>query len=263
MLWRIFEAQRYYQLWKRDKFINDFSDGRILSDTSTNVNVCDEYIANPLIMNLELLETFLHKKELPKDIYQTALIEAKELERTRITYPMVYRQTAAIILKMYTLSAEFNKQHPEYFAAHPLDKKDEVILNNIQGFKMTFNRYIDKLTVEYNKPYTDHPEKKIDANIEQAVPEIIKNTNFPKFFKSRDFYQDLLYLTHLRLIQAYCYLKLNQPDEAKKLIDPYSGKPFIIKTDKIYSPGPDLIDQDGKILVQNSKYEPGDIVISR
>jgi len=70
-------------------------------------------------------------------------------------------------------------------------------------------------------------------------------------------------LAQTRLCQALCALRLGRDDIVAGLIDPFTGEPFRVERDRIYSLGPDREDQGGVLpyVSANGVRSPGDLFI--
>ena len=119
---------------------------------------------------------------------------------------------------------------------------------------------------ELRKPYRENPWQQLDSTltvITQKYPLFSEETIHPEV---ADIVKDMGLITRLRLLQAYFLLKENRKDEAADIMDPFTGKPIIITDQYIYSLGPDLIDQFGKVNysgIRNNTCPEGDIVLAR
>ncbi|MCC6545872.1 hypothetical protein IT570_01795 [Candidatus Sumerlaeota bacterium] len=103
-------------------------------------------------------------------------------------------------------------------------------------------------------PYPSRPVMD-DAWLEQQTPNRLARMYFPNVQALA--VRETATRSRLRLMRAVCLDLLGQHQEARALLDPFSGKPFRWGENHVRSVGPDAIDDLGALL-----YEPNRGVVS-
>jgi len=143
-----------------------------------------------------------------------------------------------------------------------LESKDSTIQKLLHNDEVDYQKVWDAIIANMEKPYWER--KNIDAAFireqisNQFVEKFVQNINFREAATRADYA-----IAHLRLCEALCALKLQKKDLLAQFQDPFTGRPLVLAPDRIYSLGPDMIDQKGALLYDptNGTVSPGDIAV--
>ena len=133
------------------------------------------------------------------------------------------------------------------------------------GSEADYKKVWDAVIANMAKPYWERKKIDKDSLIKEQTNnqfvQILCQTSIPNSWESA--IKEDVAITHLRLCEALCALKLQKKDLLAQFPDPFTGRPLVLTPDRIYSLGPDTTDQKGAVLYDptNGTVSPGDIAV--
>lgn len=200
-------------------------------------------------ISLDGMAMILHSSGGTPEQFQAAYEELKAVDDKFISPANPIRSEGKLFLDMAKdLSKEYDsvRKYKDLPGWEWISKASE----NIPSFESTYRGFWNEIKPELYKPYWEHPGLQIDSTIKAVLTgyQDINTDAIPDYLNT--YFRYYNFQAKLRIMEAVCLMKANQPEEAKKIIDPYTGKPLIVMPEKIYSLGPDMLDQGG-----NQEYD--------
>jgi hypothetical protein len=135
-------------------------------------------------------------------------------------------------------------------------------LKNVPKYETEHERVWDAILANAQKPY--YERERVDWTfVKNKTDHPLLLASVPNFTEALT--REDISIAHMRLAQALCALRMGGEFTAKQILDPFTGKPLVIKADKVYSLGPDMQDQGGDMEwnPNNGTVSVGDIVAKR
>ncbi len=208
-------------------------------------------------ISLDRMAMILHSSGGTPEQFQAAYEELKAVDEKFVSPANPIRSEGKLFLDMVRELSKDNdsvRKYKDLLGWEWISKASE----NFPSFESTNRGFWNGIKPELSKPYWEHPGLQMDSTIKAVLagyPDISEEA-IPNYMSIYARYYN--FQAKLRIMEAVCLMKANQPEEAKKIIDPYTGKPLIVMPEKIYSLGPDMQDQGGNLEYDVKKGTTGE-----
>lgn len=149
------------------------------------------------------------------------------------------------------------------FDFHPGTSSTVLSLNSTTDFEHEARRIAEVLAANFKKPF--YQRARVDANYLRTVSRDPLVPILDIEFWEQNATRDDVAVAYFRLCEAIAALRSDPTTTTAAIRDPFADRPITVTADRVYSFGPDSIDQKGYVVYDptNGTISPGDIVAKR